>query len=401
MRRRIYVSLANLVATAGLFMLLPGPLLGTPLLTNTSFYAAASIEESASYRTLSDGDLWPSCWADDDNLYAANGDGRGFNFFSLFYFDIAVNRIFGMPPNLTGQLVAAADAVGQVWNRNGRYNRKPTGMVCVDNAIYLAIQDLNLDYNDAPAASISKSTDYGVTWTWDTTKPMFDRHQFTTIMFLDYGKNYTNAIDDYVYAYGLDHNWRESVDHTVPDPLDLYLARVPKTSIQLRSTWEFYTGLDSGHKPTWSRNINLKAPVLHFDRASYLSASPLRYENLPALTQGGVVYNKPLNRYIYSAWTQFTFELYEAPQPWGPWTHFLTMRFGRYPWTYSKHGGYATTIPSKFISADGKLMWIQSNVCPCGDAGMSNYEFSLRRLYVEPIASVPHQAVAVGPEPSR
>src|SRR5262249_32361784 len=162
-----------------------------------------------------------------------------------------------------------------------------------------------------------------------------------------------------VYIYALDNNWRESVNHRVPDPLDLYLARVPKTSIQTRSTWEFYSGSDSNNNPMWTPNINLKASVLHFDRRDYLSTSPVYYTNLPAPTQGGVVYNKPLNRYIYSTWTQYTFEFYEAPQPWGPWTHFLTQNFGHYPWSYARYGGYATTIPSKFISPDGKLMWVQ------------------------------------------
>jgi len=30
------------------------------------------------YQMTGNGDLWPSCWAEDDNLYAANGDGKGF-----------------------------------------------------------------------------------------------------------------------------------------------------------------------------------------------------------------------------------------------------------------------------------------------------------------------------------
>ncbi len=40
------------------------------------------------------GDLWPSCWASDGNLYAANGDGTNFNgpFNAL-----AIGKIAGMP----------------------------------------------------------------------------------------------------------------------------------------------------------------------------------------------------------------------------------------------------------------------------------------------------------------
>jgi len=388
MRRVIHVLLVNLFTLTSFMMLFSIRLVGSPALlstsvTNGSFFANAWIEEATSFGTFSDGDLWPSCWSDDDNLYAANGDGRGFNFLSLNYFDIVVNRISGSLPHLVGQALAVADAVGQVWNATGDYNRKPTSMLCIDSTLYLAIQDLNVDFNDAPSASISRSSDRGLTWTWDP-MPMFDNHQFTTLMFLDYGKDSANAIDSYVYVYGLDYNWRESVNHRVPDPLDLYLARVPRTSIQVRADWEFYSGMDSTNNPIWSFSLDLRVPVLHFDRASYLQESPLHYEHLPALTQGGIVYNRPLNRYFYSAWTQYTFEFYEAPQPWGPWTHFLSQSFGEYPWSYTRHGGYGTTIPSKFISDDGQQMWVQSNVCPCGDAGMTDYQFSLRRLYVEP-----------------
>src|SRR5215475_12950661 len=109
------------------------------------------------------------------------------------------------------------------------YNRKSTGMVCVNGTLYLAIQNLNktpeAPFDDAPSASISKSTDHGVTWTWDKSAPMFSDHKFTTIFFLDFGKNNANAIDKYVYAYGLDNNWRQAFG-TVLDPVDVYLARV-------------------------------------------------------------------------------------------------------------------------------------------------------------------------------
>jgi len=349
----------------------------------STFFSQAAVDDKATYRWLSDGDLWPSCWADDDNLYTANGDGKGFNLFAWTHADIVINRLSGTLPNLGGQVTASGNAVGQIWTGGGRYNRKPTGMVCVDGAIYVAIQDLSLDFNDAPRASISKSTDHGVTWTWDMVAPMFDNHTFTTIMFLDYGKNNVNAIDNYVYAYGLDHNWRSSVTRVVPDPVDLYLARVPKTSIMNRAAWQFYAGTDTYGDPQWSSNIEAKASILHDDRPNTGSRTS-SFDNPDALAQGGIVYNKPLNRYIFSTWTEFTFEFYEAPQPWGPWKHFLTKDYGTYPWTPTRFGGYGTTIPSKFISADGKTMWVQSNVCWCGDSGIADYQFSLRKLVVEP-----------------
>lgn len=352
------------------------PLQSTPVTpTQSTFFATAAEESYSTYQMHGDGDLWPSCWADDGNLYAANGDGSAFNPFQGFNLrpDMAVSRISGMPPNLSGTTLATN--VGTNWS-GPNYNRKPTGMVCVGNAIYLAFQNLNdQNFNDAPAASIARSTDHGVTWTWDTSAPMFDNHVFTTIFFLDYGRNNANAIDNYVYAYGFDNNWRAQQR--------LYLARVPNTSIQDRSTWQFYTGADSSGNPTWSSDINAKVPVLEDDRLLY----PQTFGNFccpndPVLGQGGVTYDAPLKRYIFASWSFATHQFYEAPQPWGPWSLFLSTDFGPLQLPFNR-GQYGTSIPSKFISADGKTLYLQSNLCCLGDS----YTFSLRKLYVQPYAS--------------
>ncbi|WP_279581137.1 hypothetical protein [Fodinicola feengrottensis] len=163
---------------------------------------------------------------------------------------------------------------------------------------------------------------------------------------------------------------------------------VPKDSVQNRAAWQFYAGT-SASAPTWSSDINARVPVLT-DTSRRYSAM---YTGTPppggysVIGQGGVVYDKPLNRYIYTSWTEFTFEFYDSPTPYGPWQHFLTKDFGGYPWTTAKHGGYGVTIPSKFISADGTNMWLQSNVCPCASAGVTSvYNYSLRRMTVSPYA---------------
>ncbi|MFF4796580.1 FG-GAP-like repeat-containing protein [Streptomyces sp. NPDC001276] len=342
---------------------------------------AATVGAPAAGDNRNHGDLWPNCWSDDDNVYTAYGDGVGFG---GDYSDIGVAKISGMPGGLTGSQLSTD--VGQIWSAG--HNRKPTGMACVNGDLYLAVQDLATDFNDVPAATIAKSTDKGRTWTWDRNRPMFGGGVFTTVMFLDYGKNYANAPDDYVYAYGLDHNWRDSFDNTVPDPVDLYLARVHKNSVMDENAWQYMSGTDASGNPVWSTDISRRKPALHDDRRVYQNVlTPGRARDMTILSQGGVVYNKPLNRYIYTSWTEYTFEFYESPNPWGPWKHFATKDFGGYTWTHTKHGGYATTIPSKYISADGKSMWLQSNVCPCGGGYPYGdhwaYTFSLRKLSLE------------------
>ncbi len=324
-----------------------------------------------------DGDLWPSCWSNDDNLYAANGDGTAFTGASHRY-DMAVSAISGMPPSLGGRTVATN--VGTNWSGSS-YNRKPTGMLCRNGSIYLAFQNLNSsNFNDAPAASIAQSTDHGLTWAWDALAPMFGSpnspsgpaaYKFTTIFFLDYGKDSAQAIDGYVYAYAIDNNWREQQN--------LYLARVPNASVLTRSAWQFYAGADNSGNPLWTADITQKVAVLTDTRGLY----PVMFKNdCPSsdsvISQGGVTYDAPLQRYIFASWSCATHEFYEAPRPWGPWNHFLSNDFGplRLP---NNRGQYGTSIPSKFISSDGKTLNVQSNVCCSGDS----YTFSLRMLFLE------------------
>ncbi|MEA2262397.1 MAG: hypothetical protein QOJ51_5222, partial [Acidobacteriaceae bacterium] len=48
-----------------------------------------------------------------------------------------------MPPALSGHTIATH--VGTNWS-GPKYNRKPTGMLCTKGAIYLAFQNLSLNF---------------------------------------------------------------------------------------------------------------------------------------------------------------------------------------------------------------------------------------------------------------
>ena len=360
----------------------------------STFFATSFIEEADNYNTASDGDLWPSAWSDDDDLYLANGDGKGFDLNGAWA-DIVFNKITSGHPesrNISGSRISAN--MGQVWANPALYNRKPTGVVSVGGTLYMAVQDLKKGTNafdDAPNATILKSTNKGATWTYDTQNPMFSNYNFTSIYFLDFGKDGVDnvpdsSVDDYIYAYGTDYNWRDSFNDTVTDPTRLYLARILKTDdLQDINDWHFYTGNLSGSS-SWSAGgaIGNKLPTLQSDRRVYPSVTPGFPDNISNMTeisQGSVTYNKGLERYIYCSWTEYTFEFFEAPNPWGPWKRFLSKDFGSYPWSDTKNGGYTTVIPSKYISEDGNKMWVNANTFM---GGIANYKFSLRPLFVTP-----------------
>ena len=339
----------------------------------SQFFSTGTEEAYSTYQMPGgDGDLWPTCWSNDDNLYTANGDGSAFTG-SKQRPDMLVSRISGAPPTLTGTPLAAN--VGTNWSGAG-FNRKPTGMLCRHGQLFLAFQNLDsVGFNSAPAASIARSSDHGLTWHWDTAAPMFGGPNreplFTTLFFLDFGRDSANAIDRFVYVYGLDHNWRGQQA--------LYLARVPASHVQDRSAWRFFAGAKPNGSPIWQRQIDRKLPVLLDTRVLHpqTGVAPCPATD-SVIAQGGVVYDKPLHRYLYTSWSCATHEFYEAPTPWGPWRHILSHDFGP-QWSLHNRGQYGTSIPSKFISADGTRFLLQSNVCCAGDS----YTFSLRQVELD------------------
>jgi hypothetical protein len=368
-----------LVSPSGLFVALPlvfaTGMAQTVTPPESTLFSTVAEEAYSTYQMSSgNGDLWPSCWANDGNLYAANGDGTNF---SESFYPMAVAQIAGMPPSLTGTFVAGD--VGENYSGNP-YTDKPTGMACVGGAIYLAYQNLNENtFEDAPAASVVESQDYGATWSANPATPMFGTpgnasdptaYLFTTIFFLDFGQNYANAIDQYVYAYGLDNNWR--------DQTAVYLGRVPATSILDRSTWQFFAGMN-GNTPQWTGDITQKVAVL----TDQIELYPDMFgtdcpPDQKIIAQGGAVYDQPINRFIMVTWGCATHEFFESPTPWGPWSHFLSNDFGPLRLLQNR-GQYGTKIPSKYISGDGLTLYLQSNVCCSGNS----YTYSLRRVYLQ------------------
>ena len=138
-----------------------------------------------------------------------------------------------------------------------------------------------------PAASIGRAAPGSDNWpmTWAD-----DDHLYTA----------------YVYVYSQDANDAyTSADRMV-------LARVPADRMTRRDAYQFFVRLDDKNQPVWTNHIQQRGAVF---------ASPGR------CYRSGITYNAGLKRYLCSQIlpgedTRFAggFAIYDAPQPWGPWT---------------------------------------------------------------------------------
>lgn len=264
-------------------------------------------------------------WADDDALYTAYGDGNGFEPFVKAKLSLGFSRVTGGPENFQGVNFAALNGETR---GDGKSGRKASGLLMVDGVLYLLARNLD-------NAQLAWSRDHGATWTWADWK-------FTTSFgcptFLNFGQNYAGARDDFVYVYSPDAA-------TAYDPADrMVLARVPKTQLGQRDAYEFFTGLDPTTKlPRWSRDIAQRGAVFTHAGNSH---------------RGGITYNAALKRYL---WCQILpssphpqgprfqggFGIYDAPEPWGPWTTVF------YTTAWDVGPGESSSLPTKWMSADG------------------------------------------------
>jgi hypothetical protein len=314
----------------------------------------------------SGGDTWIAAWADDDFLYVTSDDTSGLdNACGKTGSNLAVNRISGaMPPHLRGETVNCMKEYG----RGSETNRKDGGMwkacgiACVDGVLYMGVSrqltcptEPNLTwegrYSPFPIqetwdSSIISSSDHGKTWSSmpQLGHAMFPGRAFSTPFFVQYGRDGKGPpeADQYVYAVSNDGAWNNGNWMT--------LGRVPRNRIAWldANDWEFIHGFDDKRQPIWKPDHS---------RALYVFRAPGQ------TSMAGVQYIPPLNRYVLPQWYYARLEdpnrmwdatrwdFYEAATPWGPWTLFYSQNF-------EPEGWYNPSIPAKFISSDGKKIWL-------------------------------------------
>jgi hypothetical protein len=276
-------------------------------------------------RSARGSDNFPLTWADDNHLYTAYGDGRGFEPFIPEKLSLGLARTEGFPPRFT-TINLRSPTIEQ--KGDGKAGRKASGILMVDGVLYLWLRN-------AANSQLAFSKDRAQTWT-------FTNWKFTTSFgcptFLNFGRNYAGARDDFVYIYSHDSDSAyEVVDHMV-------LARVPKNKITDRAAYEFFKGMEN-ENPTWTPDITQRRPIFTHKGKCYRS---------------GITYNAPLKRYLWcqtiptetppDARFSGGLGIFDSPNPWGPWTTvFYTEKWDTGP-------GETSSFPTKWISRDGKSL---------------------------------------------
>jgi CubicO group peptidase (beta-lactamase class C family) len=278
-------------------------------------------------RRAAGSDTWPVTWGDDDAQYTTYGDGNGFEPFVPDKLSLGIAKVTGAAADFSG--VNIRTATGE-FTGDGRSGRKASGLLMVDGVLYLLARNLD-------NAQLAWSRDHGATWTWADWK-------FTTSFgcptFLNFGKNYAGARDDFVYVYSAD-------SEGAYEPADrMVLARVRKDQITQRDAYEFFAAIDASGQPIWSKDIARRGAV---------------FKNPGACFRGGISYDAGLKRYL---WCQILphsrhpqgqrfqggFGIYEAPEPWGPWTTAF------YSTDWDVGPGESSNFPTKWMSVDGKTL---------------------------------------------
>ncbi|MDA0350327.1 MAG: serine hydrolase [Verrucomicrobia bacterium] len=274
-------------------------------------------------------DNWPITWGDDDALYTAYGDGWGFDPIVEKKLSLGLARITGgsSQSNFRAENLRSetAEKIGQ-----GANGPKASGMLMIDGVLYMWVRNTG-------NSQLAWSKDHGKSWTWEDWK--FET-SFGAPTFLNFGKNYEGARDEFVYIYSQDSD-------SAYDPSDRQvLARVPKGSITDRKAYTFFRNLDYLNEPVWTSDITKRGPVF------------VHYNNC---YRSGITYNSGLQRYLWcqilpqsshQGGTRFQggFGVYKSTEPWGPWrTVFFTENWDVGP-------GETSSFPTKWMSPDGKTL---------------------------------------------
>jgi hypothetical protein len=296
--------------------------------------------DDSTARTLAPGsDIWPITWADDGHLYTSWGDGGGFggtNQDSRVSFGVA--RIEGGRRDYRGINLAG----GKNAPHPAPFIGKSEGILALRDTLYLWRDGDGSSPGYFKFIALWRSDDHGATWRdvgvrFGKNDGDFgaDDAGIFAPAFCQFGQAYSGARDNYVYVYAPD-----SIDPShwhIRLPGRINLLRVPRQKVESKVDYEFFAGLHG--TPRWTKDPAQRKPV-------WLDAKQGTHRM-------AVSYNPGLKRYLLTTITQNRdgwMSIYDAPEPWGPWTHvhteFEPERWGTYTILF--------TFVNKWLSSDGR-----------------------------------------------
>jgi CubicO group peptidase (beta-lactamase class C family) len=262
-------------------------------------------------------DNWPMTWADDGDIYTSYGDGNGFEPMLPEKLGMGFAKIQGPAGGFKGLNIRSATGERK---GDGPASAKASGMLMVDGVLYMFVRNVR-------NSQLVWSADHARTWNWG-----FKIEQgFGSPSFLNFGKNYEGARDDYVYAYSQDGaSAYETYD-------GVSLARAPKNEIKEPGNWQFFSGFDSKGQPAWAPEAGSAKPVFRF---------PNHCQRVDAL------YHPATKRYLLAVAYGHNggWGIFDAPAPWGPWSTVFHTGY----WGLGETHGYR--LSSKWMSEDGRAM---------------------------------------------
>jgi len=278
-------------------------------------------------RKANGSDLWPMTWADDDNLYAIWGDGKGFDGKDRASWGVA--RISGNGDSFTG-----TNLYGNGESFPGNGGKSNGGIISIQGILYAYIQK----QGTWEKCNLWLSNDHGVTWSDLGTIFNEPEKLFADPAVINFGKDYSGARDRYVYLYGHDDN-------------NIYLARVDKDSLAQRNMYKFFSGTPSN--PSWDSEISNRSSIF--------------YDSNGVMWGVNCSYHPQTGRYLLTVRHSDSGDwgIFDAPEPWGPWT---TVAYYS-DWLDSKRK-ITFIFNQKWSSPNGDTLWMVWSGPPDYDAFM-------------------------------
>lgn len=341
--------------------------------------------EDTVLRLGGNGDNWHMSWASDNCQYVSLCDGAGFEKQPREFYNSRLLAISGMPHDARFHDLPGYPRLSRPTQGNNDTRYYNFGTLAIDGYIYQFLSTINcptgsreqqscagsLRFN---GAKLIYSSDNGRSWrnqdgstpvVWEhwnrrsrDTMVFFEEDQdaFSLLTVLQMGKNYKENVDGYIYVYAPNGNTEGTMN-------ELVMLRVPKGKLLDRANYEYFAGRSSDGRAKWTRDIESRQVVHTFPRG-WVNKLVHPYAWHPS-----VVYNAPLGIYMMVNWGMGTTSggvwfgkpsylgFWTAPNPWGPWIQ-VHEETAWLPENDTKARAYQPQIAPKWISADGKSLWL-------------------------------------------